>query len=98
MSDPHTHDNYFDTVITKFDGAVFPCEQLLEMVERNELSRSILALLDENIASAISNNQVAQMSLSLLPFTIGFLFTYTVDGSLCRKKLQLLWRMCVQLF
>ncbi|CAL9133960.1 unnamed protein product [Musa acuminata var. zebrina] len=30
---------------------------LLEMVERNELSRSILALLDENIASAISNNQ-----------------------------------------
>lgn len=32
------------------------------MVERNELSRSILALLDENIASAISNNQVAHMS------------------------------------
>uniref|UniRef100_A0A1D1Y671 Malate dehydrogenase n=1 Tax=Anthurium amnicola TaxID=1678845 RepID=A0A1D1Y671_9ARAE len=30
---------------------------LLEMVERNELSRSVLALLDENIASAIKNDQ-----------------------------------------
>jgi hypothetical protein len=31
--------------------------QLLEMVERNELNMSILTLLDENIASAKTNNQ-----------------------------------------
>ncbi|KAJ4759909.1 hypothetical protein LUZ62_070284 [Rhynchospora pubera] len=30
---------------------------LLEMVEKNELNRSLLALLDENIASAVSSNQ-----------------------------------------
>ncbi|XP_039139218.1 uncharacterized protein LOC120276524 [Dioscorea cayenensis subsp. rotundata] len=30
---------------------------LLEMVERNELNRSVLALLDENIASAVKSNQ-----------------------------------------
>lgn len=30
---------------------------LLEMVERNELNRSVLALLDENIASALANDQ-----------------------------------------
>ncbi|CAA6666821.1 unnamed protein product [Spirodela intermedia] len=30
---------------------------LLEMVERNELTRSVLALLDENIASAINSDQ-----------------------------------------
>lgn len=30
---------------------------LLEMVERNELNRSVLALLDENIASAIQSDQ-----------------------------------------
>ncbi|KAJ0968698.1 hypothetical protein J5N97_021575 [Dioscorea zingiberensis] len=30
---------------------------LLDMVERNELSRSVLALLDENIASAVKSNQ-----------------------------------------
>ncbi|XP_020247888.1 uncharacterized protein LOC109825445, partial [Asparagus officinalis] len=30
---------------------------LLDMVEQNELNRSVLALLDENIASAIENNQ-----------------------------------------
>lgn len=28
------------------------------MVERNELSRSVLALLDENIADALKNDQV----------------------------------------
>lgn len=32
--------------------------QLLEMVEKNELNRSLLALLDENIASAQSSEQV----------------------------------------
>lgn len=32
---------------------------LLEMVERNELSRSVLALLDENIADALKNDQKA---------------------------------------
>ena len=32
--------------------------QLLDMVERNELNMSILTLLDENIASAKSSNQV----------------------------------------
>jgi hypothetical protein len=32
--------------------------QLLEMVERNELNISILTLLDENIASAKTSNQV----------------------------------------
>lgn len=32
--------------------------QLLEMVERNEVNRSLLALLDENIANAHSSNQV----------------------------------------
>lgn len=32
-------------------------EQLLEMVEKNEINRSLLALLDENIASALSSNQ-----------------------------------------
>nr|CAD1843558.1 unnamed protein product [Ananas comosus var. bracteatus] len=30
---------------------------LLEMVERNELNRSVLALLDENIANALNNDQ-----------------------------------------
>ncbi|KAF3322408.1 hypothetical protein FCM35_KLT13549 [Carex littledalei] len=30
---------------------------LLEMVEKNEINRSLLALLDENIASALSSNQ-----------------------------------------
>ena len=32
--------------------------QLLEMVERNELNRSLLTLLDENIANAHEGNQV----------------------------------------
>lgn len=32
--------------------------QLLEMVEKNEINRSLLALLDENIASAQKGNQV----------------------------------------
>lgn len=32
--------------------------QLLEMVERNELNRSLLTLLDENIANAHKGNQV----------------------------------------
>ena len=32
--------------------------QMLEMVERNELTRSVLALLDENISSAIKSDQV----------------------------------------
>ncbi|XP_038979384.1 uncharacterized protein LOC103703539 [Phoenix dactylifera] len=31
--------------------------KLLEMVEQNELNRSVLALLDENIASALKNDQ-----------------------------------------
>jgi len=35
------------------------CYQLLEMVERNELNRPVLALLDENMASALENNQVS---------------------------------------
>ncbi|MQL89238.1 hypothetical protein Taro_021815, partial [Colocasia esculenta] len=43
-----------------------PCfSQLLEMVERNELRRSVLALLDENIASAIQNNQVRTFGPSI---------------------------------
>jgi len=32
--------------------------QLLDMVEKNELNRSVLALLDENIANAHKGNQV----------------------------------------
>ena len=32
--------------------------KLLDMVEKNELNRSLLALLDENIANAHSANQV----------------------------------------
>lgn len=35
--------------------------QLLEMVERNELNISILTLLDENLASAKTNNQVDEL-------------------------------------
>lgn len=38
--------------------------QLLDMVERNELNRSLLALLDENIANAQMGNQVS------LPFDL----------------------------
>ena len=32
--------------------------QLLEMVERNEINRPLLTILDENIASAQEGNQV----------------------------------------
>ena len=34
--------------------------QLLEMVEKNEVDRSLLALLDENIAAANSQGQVCK--------------------------------------
>ena len=33
--------------------------QLLEMVEKNEVNRALLTLLDENIASAHRSNQVS---------------------------------------
>lgn len=36
--------------------------QLLEMVEKNEVNRSLLALLDENIANAQKGNQVTKNS------------------------------------
>lgn len=32
--------------------------QLLDMVEKNEINRSLLTLLDENIANAYKGNQV----------------------------------------
>lgn len=36
--------------------------QLLDMVEKNELNRSLLTLLDENIANAHRGNQVISIS------------------------------------
>lgn len=35
--------------------------QLLEMLERNELNKALLTLLDENIASAHRSNQVGNI-------------------------------------
>lgn len=40
-------------------------EQLLDMVERNELDRSLLTLLDENIADAHKNDQVRKVGCFL---------------------------------
>ena len=45
-------------------NAIFFFVQLLDMLERNELNRSLLALLDENIANAQMGNQVS------LPFDL----------------------------
>lgn len=44
--------------------------QLLEMVERNEINRSLLALLDENIADAHRGNQVKQIGMLFLLVSI----------------------------
>lgn len=38
---------------------MFLAVQLLELVEKNELNRSLLALLDENIATAQKSKQVS---------------------------------------
>ena len=41
--------------------------QLLEMVEKNEINRSLLPLLDENIASAqLEKNKITRSLLALL--------------------------------
>lgn len=50
--------------------------QLLEMVERNELNRSLLTLLDENIANAHKGNQVE---------TIGKLLAFQVQVEFMRE-------------
>lgn len=42
--------------------------QLLEMVESNELNRSLLTILDENIASAHQGNQVIALGKILPDF------------------------------
>lgn len=67
---------------------------MLEMVEHNELSRSVLSLLDENIAGALRSGQVGALITSQS-------FRYRINGSdligaiFCcdrRKKLQISWR------
>lgn len=42
--------------------------QLLDMVENNEINRSLLALLDENIANAHKGNQVGERFQNVFPF------------------------------
>jgi len=42
--------------------------QLLDMVEKNEINRSLLALLDENIANAHKGNQVGDKFRNVFPF------------------------------
>lgn len=61
-------------------------EQLLEMVEKNEINRSLLALLDENIASALSSNQVPYVRFPFFfpPFAV-LINTWFVEFKCFRK-------------
>ena len=57
--------------------------QLLEMVERNELNRSLLTLLDENIANAHEGNQVlleTPVHVVQIEFNIALLCFYFFGG------------------
>lgn len=44
---------------------MFYSMQLLDMVEQNELNRSLLTLLDENIAGAYQGNQVREFEIRI---------------------------------
>lgn len=49
--------NVFDNIIL--------ATQLLDMVEKNEINKPLLALLDENIAGARKANQVKEAELQI---------------------------------
>lgn len=47
--------------------------QLLEMVEGNELNRSLLTLLDENIANANMGNQVSTVLIHKILYLLAYM-------------------------
>nr|ACJ83376.1 unknown [Medicago truncatula]AFK46213.1 unknown [Medicago truncatula] len=65
---------------------------LLELVERNEINRSLLTLLDENISSAHGANQNLWCTYFIGDIEISAYFPC------CRSKLQNTWRSSVGLF